>query len=286
MPVVRKINARNPEGKLKWTSISMTKYTPAQADEIEKGWKSAIRSGRPYERPLYPEEPPKDSGVHSYADLFQHKPITSLEFPNNGGVSFACIGSTRSGKSTAMCYIYEKWFKKHITILMTLSSHAEIYKPLKKAVISTGFHKELIEETMKLNRETKNKHEFCLIFDDLSADGKNADSMTKLLTIGRNSNMSVILCGQRLQMLNSTGRANVNYVCLFRQNTESAIEDTIKTYLRSYFPRAMSINECIEAYKELTADHQFFCIDTLNDKVFLSKIPPPPPKKKVEETQA
>jgi hypothetical protein len=73
-------------------------------------------------------------------------------------------------------------------------------------------------------------------------------------------------------MLNSTGRSNINYVCCFKQNTESAIEDTIKTFLRSYFPKDMKITDMISMYKELTQDHNFFVIDTLNDEIFISKI--------------
>jgi hypothetical protein len=117
-----------------------------------------------------------------------------------------------------------------------------------------------------------NKYNFCLIFDDLALDGKNDAEMTRLLTVGRNSGMSAIICGQRLQMLNATGRANVNYICLFKQNTDTAVEDTIKTYLRSYFPSSLSIPEMCSMYKEMTQDHNFFCIDTLNDKCYVSKI--------------
>jgi hypothetical protein len=156
---------------------------------------------------------------------------------------------------------------------MTLSKHAEIYAPMKKkALVASGFYPELISEPMKINRETENKYKFCLIFDDLAMDGKSDKAMTKLLTIGRNSGMSAIICGQRLQMLNATGRANINYILCFKQNTDTAVEDTVKTYLRSYFPVGMSISECCRMYKEFTQDHNFFIVDTLNDRCFLSKI--------------
>lgn len=112
----------------------------------------------------------------------------------------------------------------------------------------------------------------CWIFDDLATDGKTSKDMTKLLTIGRNSGMSVILTGQKMNMLNATGRSNVNYVCLFRQNTSTAIEDVIKTYLRPYLPRSCSILDMIEIYKSLTEDHHFIVIDTLNDEAFLTRV--------------
>ena len=200
--------------------------------------------------------------------------ITKLEPPlENGGISFLCLGSTRSGKSYAMNWLYEKFFKKHITILMTLSKQAEIYKALKKtAIVTDGFHPQFVEEAMRINRFTNNKYNFCLIFDDLAMEGKTDVHMTKLLTIGRNSGMNAILCGQKMTMLSATGRTNCNYIFLFYQNTESAIEYTIKTFLRCYFPRGMSMVDMIAMYKEQTADHHFYFVDTLLDKCYLCKI--------------
>lgn len=202
------------------------------------------------------------------------KSLDTFKPPTNGGVSFLLIGSTRSGKSTAMCWVWERFFKaKHLTILMTLSTQADIYRPLgKSALIASGFYPELIREPMKLNRETKNSQPFCLIFDDLAADGKSATDMTKLLTIGRNAGMSCILAGQRMTMLNATGRANCNVVCLFKQNTDSSIVDTIKCYLRSYLPAEWTMNEMVKWYKSITQDHQFIVVNTLEDEVFLSKV--------------
>jgi hypothetical protein len=171
-----------------------------------------------------------------------------------------------------MVKLFETYFKKHLTILMTLSSHADIYKPLaKKAVISPEFFPELVDEAMTINRQTKNHYPFCFIFDDMAMDGKNSQVMTKALTIGRNSQISVIYAAQRMEMLNATGRTNCNYVCLFRLNTDSAMEDVIKTYLRSYFP-PLPMMDLIRLYKEMTADHHFFFVNTLDDTVFHCKI--------------
>lgn len=291
MPELFRCSAYTPEGKQIYKSISLRKYTKEQAEYIALIWKKHIQTGKPnsdFKMPLFakslveadkpdkPDKSDKSDSTDSSDDenpLFKRRTIDSLEVPKNGGMSFALIGSTRSGKSTAMLCIYEKYFKKHITFLMTLSSQADIYKPLQKtALISTGYKKELIDEPMKLNRETKNHYKFCLIFDDLAMDGKNDSEMTKLLSIGRNSGMSAIISGQKMTMLNATGRSNVNYVLCFKQNTDTAVKDTVETFLRSYFPPGMSISEMCRIYKELTKEHNFLCIDTLNDEVFISKI--------------
>jgi hypothetical protein len=156
---------------------------------------------------------------------------------------------------------------------MTLTTHGDIYKGFtKKAIICEGFNADFIDEAMMINKETKNHYDFCVVCDDLVTEGKNDKTMTKLLTVGRNFGMSAIISGQKLQMLSCTGRANINYILCFKQNTENAIEDTIKCYLRSYFPKEMKLTEMIALYKELTNDHHFFLIDTLEDKCYLSKI--------------
>ena len=268
----------DPRGIELSKSFSLKKYTKEQAEYLGEEWKKVVRSGKAKEWVTMSFTKYLEGGgsgvVRSVKDLFEFKEDFDLDLPfTNGGVSFAIIGSTRSGKSTAMCYLYEKYFKKHLTILQTLSSQADIYDCMKKkALVCGGYKPELIKDMMKINKGTKNKYPFCLVFDDLAMDGKNDKMMTTLLCVGRNQGISCLIMGQRLQMLNATGRANCNYILCFKQNTDSAVEDTIKTYLRSYFPKTYSVDEMCRAYRELTADHQFFCIDTLNDKCFLSKI--------------
>jgi hypothetical protein len=86
-----------------------------EANPINQGW------AKPLEKPK---------------DMFEFRKMDTIEPPKNGGFSFAILGSTRAGKSTLMVWLYEKFFKKDITFLMTLSNHIDIYKPLKnKAII-------------------------------------------------------------------------------------------------------------------------------------------------------
>lgn len=274
MPSI-KMSAYDPQGKQHFKSVNSNHYTQEEVEAITKRYKQHIQSGKPNSEFII-----KEKAIKAIPELpiikkehFERKSIDSLNFPDNRAMSFACIGSTRSGKTYAVCHLWEKLFKKHITFLMTLSGHGDIYKPFKKkAVIVDGFHSDLIEEPMNINKHTKNCYDFCLIFDDLALEGKTSDTMTKLLTIGRNSGMSAIISGQKMTMLSSTGRSNINFVLCFKQNTETAIEDTIKTYLRSYFPKGMKMTEMISMYKDLTQDHNFFCVDTLGDLCFISKI--------------
>jgi len=275
MPSLR-ISAYDPDGVQRNKSINTAHYTKDEIEEQTLQFKQWVHAGKPHREWKYVKStivPEKPVPPPVAKEPFERRHLSSLELPENKAMSFACIGSTRSGKSYAVCHIWEKIFKKHITVLLTHTGHGDIYKPFhKKAVITEGYNPDVIEEAMHINKLTKNCYDFCLIFDDLALDGKNSEQMTKLLTLGRNVGMSAIISGQKMTMLSATGRSNINYVLCFKQNTETAIEDTIKTYLRSYFPKGMKLSDMISLYKDMTADHNFFCVDTLQDKCFVSKI--------------
>ena len=287
-----RISAYNPDGVQCFKSINGNHFTQEEMRNIELAYKKHIHSGKEAKefsvkdaikmyssqltipnKTLETLEVKHSEQVKEPNAPFPRKPLSSIITPENGNMSWACIGSTRSGKTYAMKHIWETYFKKHITILMTHSGHAEIYKDFKKSVIvSDGFFPELVDEPMKINKNTKDEYQFCLVFDDLGMDGKITSSMTNLLTRGRNCGMSCIYAGQKLTMLSATGRSNINYVLCFYQNTDSEIENTVKCFLRSYFPKGMRMPEMVKLYRELTQDHNFICIDTLNNNVFLSKI--------------
>ena len=188
--------------------------------------------------------------------------------------TFAIIGSSKSGKTTFLKYLVKKYFDEEIKILHTQSPQADIYDSIKKeCVFCPAYIPDIIKETYKINKETKNHYNFLHIIDDV-VGAKNNVQMTRALCLYRNSAISTIVCGQDMMMLNANGRANVNYICLFYTNTDNRIEDNIKAFLRSYFPRALSMDEKIELYKRLTADHSFLFIDNLNSTVTRFKLKP------------
>jgi len=170
-----------------------------------------------------------------------------------------------------MIYLYEKFFTRHITVMTTGSIQADIYGPLRKnCAISPEFYPELIKESMMLNQKTKNHYPILHILDDM-LDGKNTKALSKLLTIGRNSALSTIICAQELTILNSIGRTNLNYICCFRLNSDIAVEKVVRSWLRHVLP-GKTIEEKCGAYKLLTADHHFIVVDTLMDEVFHCKL--------------
>ena len=198
-----------------------------------------------------------------------------LEMPpvETGGCSILMIGSTRSGKSTALKFIMDKFFKKHCGVLFSQSIKAHAYKDFNYPLLAKGcqYVPEIIHDFYLINKDTQNHYPFLVINDDqplIRADKE----LIKLTTIYRNSGVSSITCVQNLGMLNPTCRSNINFVMLFNLNNTEAIEKTIKCFLRGYFPQGWNYDRKIEEYRRLTADHHFLLIDNLNGRIFRSKI--------------
>jgi GTPase SAR1 family protein len=188
--------------------------------------------------------------------------------------TFAIIGSSKSGKTTFLKHLVKRYFDEEIKILHTQSPQATIYEDIKKeCVFCPAYIPDIIKETYKINKDTKNHYNFLHIIDDVIG-AKNNIQMTRALCLYRNSGISTMVCGQDLFLLNANGRANVNYVCLFYQNTDNRILENIKTFLRSYFPRSLTEDEKIDLYKRLTADHAFLFIDNLNTTITRFKLKP------------
>jgi hypothetical protein len=289
-------------GKPLTKSFAVKKYGIDNCRVYAREWKKSIKEGRTPYIPPEPEDrddmyvpsqhnpalnsstipegsrlnpPPWGLGGTSPEEpkhIFERKEF-SLNLPDDKfGVSFLLLGSTRSGKSTLMNYIYENYFKDYITTLHTNSLQSEIYKPLKKKAITLpSYYPEMIKDTFKINKETKNKYRFLHIIDDV-VNKKNDPTLIQLFTIMRNSRINGIITGQELTIFNSIARTNINFVVLMKLNSDMAIEKVIKSYLRSYFPADYNLNQMIRAYKKLTDDHNFIVIDNINGGIFLSRL--------------
>jgi len=207
------------------------------------------------------------------SEAFPLKNIECLKLPSREfGISFLLLGSTRSGKSCMMNYIYENVFKTYICVLHTASVHSSVYEPLRKScAIASEYHPELLAETYKINKLTENHYEFCHIIDDV-VDRKNDPQLKKLFCTYRNSRISGIYAGQSLTIFNNITRGNINYVFLGYLNSDAAVEQVVKAYLISHFPKGMRMDDKIREYRKLTADHHFLVIDSIHGDVFRTKL--------------
>lgn len=199
-------------------------------------------------------------------------PIVEFDFERDtrkamNACSFAIIGSSKSGKTTFLKYLLKKKFEEDVKVLLTQSPQAEIYESIKKScAFAPAYLPDIIKTCYNINKHTKNHYPFCVIVDDV-VGVKNDRQMTKLLCLYRNSRMSAIVCGQDLTLLNPTGRANTNHICLFSQNTANRIEENVKNFCKTYFPKNLSLDEKIELYKKLTEDHCFLWINNLESTI-------------------
>ena len=201
-----------------------------------------------------------------------------LVLPTYGGgcsaISLALLGASKSGKTTLLKYIYNEHFKKCVSIMFTMNSHADIYKDVsKKILVSENYHPELLKEAHEINKCCDNKFPFLFIFDDFIDPRAKMDvELTKCLTIYRNANMSSIFSVQGRTLMSSVGRNNINYICIFKQHTPKEWEAVIKEFLSMWMPSDMSMREMIEFCRMATEDHQFFFIDNLKGECYLSKL--------------
>lgn len=205
--------------------------------------------------------------------IFQERPF-ELELPEKGGCSIGMIGSTRAGKTHCMMYLLNNYFKDNISVMMTGSSQADIYKKApKNIIVAPQYIPRVLKDFYMLNRETNNNYKFLTVLDDIVTGVKFDREVLKLLTIYRNSNCSAIMSAQAMTLFNSAGRTNFNFMLLFKLNSDEQVERVVKAYLKSYFPAKMKMADQIRYYREATSDHFFFVIDNLNGGVYLTKCP-------------
>ena len=201
--------------------------------------------------------------------------LASLELPDpKFGCSFIMCGSTRSGKTTLLNYLYKRHFKDHISVLMSNSLNSDAYDMLKKHCVTSDFYfPEILKDMYKINHETKNNYEFLAIIDDVPDKREDAE-MKRLMTIYRNSRISSIVCAQIATMVNKQARSNINYILLGRMNSSSEVERNIKEYLQGHLPTSWKMTLKIQWYKQATEHYQWIVLDNINGLMFMTKLQP------------
>ena len=201
--------------------------------------------------------------------------LVSLELPDpKFGCSFIMVGSTRSGKTTLLNYLFNKHFKNHISVLMSNSLNSDAYDFIKKhAVTSDFYHPEVLKDMYKINHETENHYQFMAIIDDIP-DKRNDQEIKRLQCIYRNSRISSIMCAQGLTMMDKLSRGNINFIFLGRMNSSEEVERNIKSFLQGHLPTNMKMSEKIRLYRQLTENHQWLVLDQVRNYFFITKLNP------------
>ena len=194
--------------------------------------------------------------------------LTPPDPKTTGGCSVLMIGSGRSGKTTCLKHILDKYFKGHLGAIFSESARAPAYQDMKYPLLPlcSCYIPDLVNSSYRINKELKNHYPFLWVLDDCPL-AKNDKQLLKLLTIYRNSNISGIVCVQTPTILNPTVRSNFTFVLLFKCNTTEQIEAVIKAYLRGCFPQGWNYDQKIEWYKQMTEDHHFLFINILDGSI-------------------
>jgi len=203
-------------------------------------------------------------------------PFTDGEFklnvpdPKTGGMTVALVGSTRSGKTTLLKHTLDKFFEKHLGILMTPSVHAPIYSDVKGLEKAPQYVPRVIDEMFSINRKTENHYPFLAVLDDV-VTAKFDKTLLKSFTIYRNSGITTIMSVQNPIIFNSVTRGNFNAVILGYLNSDEACEKVIRMFCYTAIP-GKNIEEKIAEYKRLTADHYWLHICHLTGEMTRFKL--------------
>ena len=183
------------------------------------------------------------------------------------GNTFGIIGSSKSGKTTFLMWLFKKYFSggDYISTLFCDNSQIKLYKgtgkKLLKAIEFDKAHQTYVEAQKVINVQTKNKYRWCNMFDDILAL-RYAKVLNKSILTYRNSNISSVVCIQYAKLMSKESRGNYNNIVLFSVNNGDDIKVLVEMFLQPIFQHLWGLHKSQwEAhYRMLTADHNFVYI--------------------------
>lgn len=204
--------------------------------------------------------------ISSYQKKMEHKTDIDLILDEGTGNTTFLFGSSKKGKTTLMMHLYDRYYNDSDWIGTLFSPHAHIdhYKKHKLLLKCPVFHKDAqryIRLEKQINNKCENLYDFVNLIDDV-IDARHNKALNELVLTYRNSNISTVMCLQYSNLLAKSARANVNNIICFGFNSDEAVEVTVKSFLRDFFRKMgiIGLEEQIEFYKEVTADHGFIYI--------------------------
>lgn len=204
-------------------------------------------------------------------NIMQLKYINDVNLKLDGktGNSTVIFGSSKSGKSTCLMRIYEKYYReKFVSVLFTESPQLKLYKD-NKLCVANYFYADIIKDMHTINKKTKNNYKFACFLDDIVTCKENS-MIRKLILVLRNSKISSVVSLQDCKLFNKQNRGSVNNYLFFHMNTEEAAESLIKLYLTTHLPGTME--QKIRLYREITKNHGFIYYNPREDSVSFHRL--------------
>ena len=217
-----------------------------------------------------------------------HHSVLDIKFDERGPkqCTYGLLGSSKSGKSTVLAYIFNKYYNDHspnfekvtdpetnrnkkdkfISCLFSINSHIELYKDfdIKTSYVNKRTLK-IIQIEHAINKATDNHYNFFNAFDDVLTV-RDKGLLSELVLTYRNSNMSTAISLQHLKLLTPAMRSNINHIFCFKFNSEEIVETIIKVYLRAKFKKMgyITLSQQVDFYNEVTKNHGFIHLDMMN----------------------
>ena len=270
-------------GKMVYKSVALNRFkTSEEAKQYMKDWRESIKKGDTIPEDTIPDATPITDAKQAEAIIMNIPADFTKDLKMNinykTGNTFLLLGSSKAGKTNLLKYIYDTYYKSEknfISFLFAENVHDRTYNSVNNKVIKTHiFNPTIIKVIHKLQRGSKNKYNFLVMFDDIVQESaKNNETVKKLITSYRNAKISSIISVQAPKMVSRTNRGNLNYVTFHAFRNDEHIEDAIDMFLGSRYPfKGLKKEEKISLYRKLTDDHHFLFLDTINNIFYRSKI--------------
>lgn len=211
----------------------------------------------------------------SLSSIIKYEPL-QMHLDSDTGNTGAIFGSSKRGKTTLLMEIYKKYYQSSVPdnlIPIAFVKNSQIGAYAKNGLIKIDEWKpEIIEAERKIQKFSKNKHEFLNLIDDF-LDIKHQKMLDNLILSFRNSKISSYICLQYVNALSKSARSNVNNVFIFGQNTDEAADVSINCYLASYFrTNKIPKDQWTQVFHKITSDHGFFHIYPSTMEVRICKL--------------
>lgn len=201
------------------------------------------------------------------------------------GYTTAIFGSSRSGKTTFLKWLYDNHLSKNydIKIMFSTNSHLSNYEIFKKndGHLYDRFNPDLMRTLHAIQKKTNNYYNILMMTDDIVSE-KNNPILKEAFITWRNANISTMLSLQGSSLLDKNSRNCIHRLILMKMTSNQEIEDICERLLMSIIKTPDYVGKRIydkkkwlfDFYIENTKDYNFLVIDLLdNYKIYKFRTP-------------